>query len=491
MGIMTLVNALMTTGNFPPSASQQHILSDPDLQPSYKQSLPSSYSMELIRDQQNINFHAAAVLSALGTLLGYIGAEVATDNVFERLLWPQRFFNSLSYRTALQIGLLMPMGGPLHRAALHTLDKFYRNELFKGEAQGNMLGSAFFRDTGLKYTLHEPCKMPQREYVRNGLWVRAIQQMPIPPRTQKEQIDLEDGLSKPKRPVRARTAVSQLKLSHVGLDQPPGCTIDHDTGPVTLRCIIAICLSEITGIAMGTLFAALWGSWFTILWLLPLLLKLLSACFTIPREGLIQKTPSVTEGDKPLKTIQFEIHLRGHGFLVIEGEDTAVLQFFRHYGHPVRHRVRELIQFSIVILFGFVFPSGMLCALVWMPPTLQYLWLGYQLYATIVMHVQRYSGGHVWATTEERVAKVFARTNSGESVAILKDQDGTSIKAALTRNYVNSYGEGMMFVEKILASQNFDDIKQLQREDRSDSNVSTSTMSTVSADSTSGLLSAR
>lgn len=447
--------------------------------------------MASTEDSDDISFHAAAVLGALGNLLGYIGAEVATDDIFERLLWPQRFFNGISYRNALQIGLLMPMGGPLHRAALYTLDKFYRNELFKGEAQGNMLGSAFFRDTGLKYRLHEPCKKPQREYVRNGLWVRAIQQMPIPPRPQKEQPDLEDGQPKPRRPVRARTAVSQLQLSHAGLDRPSGCTIGHDTGPVTLRCIIAIFLSEITGIAMGTLFAALWRSWFALLWLLPLLLKLLSAYFTIPREGLISKVSSVTERDKPLKTVKFEVHLRGHGFLVIEGEDTAVLQFFRHYGHPVRHRARELIQICIVILFGCVFPSGMLCALVWMPPNLQYLWLGYQLYATIAMHVQRYSGGHVWATTEERIARVLSRTKDGESVAVLEDQDRIAIKATLTRNFVNNYAEGTKFVEKILATNDFDEIKGLQKEDRSDSNVSTSTISTTSADSTSGLLKTR
>lgn len=483
MGIMTLVEALMAIGTSPSSsASQQQQLSDPDTQLSYTKSPPLSRSMVSTGD------HSAAVVSALGTLLGYIGAEVATDAVFERLLWPQRFFNHLSYRNALQIGLLMPMGGPLHRAALHTLDKFYRNELFKGEGLGNMLGSAFFRDTGLKYTVHESCKNPHKEYVRNGLWVRAIQQMPIPARTQTEQVDVEGGLHKPRRPVRARTAVSHLKLSHAGLDRSSGCTIDHDTGPVTFRCITAIFLSEMTGIAMGTLFAALWGSWFAVLWFLPLLLKLLSACFTIPREGLVKKVSSVTEREKPLKIIQFVLHLRSPGFLVIEGDDTAVLQFFRHYGHPVRHRTRELIQFGIVILLGFVFPSGLLCALLWMPPTQQYLWLGYQLYATIVMHIQRYSGGHAWATTEERIANVFAKTKDGGSVAILKDQAGTSIKATLTRSYVNSYAEGTTFVENILASKNFDDIKQLQKEDRSDSNVSTSTMSTVSSDSISRLL---
>jgi hypothetical protein len=62
-----------------------------------------------------------SILSALGTLIGYIGAEAATDQVFERLLWPQRFWNGFTIYHALRVALFMPMGGPLHRAALHTL----------------------------------------------------------------------------------------------------------------------------------------------------------------------------------------------------------------------------------------------------------------------------------------------------------------------------------------------------------------------------------
>jgi len=68
-----------------------------------------------------------SILSALGTLIGYIGAEAATDQVFERLLWPQRFWNWFSIYHMFQVVLFMPMDGPVHRAALHTLDKFSEN----------------------------------------------------------------------------------------------------------------------------------------------------------------------------------------------------------------------------------------------------------------------------------------------------------------------------------------------------------------------------
>lgn len=89
-----------------------------------------------------------SILSALGTLIGYIGAEAATDQVFERLLWPQRFWNWFSIYHMFQVVLFMPMGGPVHRAALHTLDKFFENRLFKGDTTGHMLGTAFFKNSG-------------------------------------------------------------------------------------------------------------------------------------------------------------------------------------------------------------------------------------------------------------------------------------------------------------------------------------------------------
>ena len=68
----------------------------------------------------------------------------------------------------------MPMGGPLYKTALHVLDRLYRNGLFKGPNLGNMLGTVFFRDSGLRYTLHESPNKPEKEYVRNGIWVRAV-----------------------------------------------------------------------------------------------------------------------------------------------------------------------------------------------------------------------------------------------------------------------------------------------------------------------------
>lgn len=127
-----------------------------------------------------------SVISALGTIIGYIGSEAATEDVFERLLWPQRFFNAFTWQDLLQIELLTPMGGPMHKAALNTLEKFNHGGLFKGRNLGNILETAFFHDTGLKYRMHNPSSgSTGKEYVRNGLWVQAIARISLSIQLQK------------------------------------------------------------------------------------------------------------------------------------------------------------------------------------------------------------------------------------------------------------------------------------------------------------------
>ncbi|GKZ51435.1 hypothetical protein AbraIFM66951_005782, partial [Aspergillus brasiliensis] len=74
------------------------------------------------------NATLSTTLSASSTLIGYIGTEVATpSNTFHRLLWPQRHYNNFSLRNSWKPALLMPLGGPLHTAALKTIDQFFEN----------------------------------------------------------------------------------------------------------------------------------------------------------------------------------------------------------------------------------------------------------------------------------------------------------------------------------------------------------------------------
>ena len=392
---------------------------------------------------------STSVISALGTIIGYIGSEAATEDVFERLLWPQRFFNAFSWRDLLEIGLLNPMGGPMHKAALNTLDTFYQQGLFKGRNLGNMLGTAFFHDTRLKYKMHNPPpNVNGKEYVRNGLWVQAIARLSLTAKVQKEQ-NPESGV-KPLRLVRARTAVNILELSYTDGVPDPKKTVRDDTGSPNLRTFLAIIWSEASGLAVGSFVLGYWRSYFCFLWFLPLVLKIVSAIFSIRRENLLIRPEKSEKDGNAEETKHFEVNTRGHGFLVIEGKESAILQFFRHYGHPIRNRAREITQISIVVAFGFLFPIGLICSLIWMPVGMQYVWLVYQLYATLAMYIQRFSRADQWARSEARLAEKLEKGNNEERVAYLQDDAGTTVMGKLTRLYVGSYAEGQKAVKDFL-----------------------------------------
>ena len=389
-----------------------------------------------------------SVISALGTIIGYVGSEAATEDVFERLLWPQRFFNAFSWQDLAQIGLLNPMGGPMHKAALTTLDKFHHSGLFKGRNLGNMLGTAFFHDTAIKYKIHDPPPGSNgKEHVRNGLWVQAIGRISFAAPCQKEQSP-ESGVKPPKL-IRARSVVNFLELSYVDGNVDPGKTVKYDTGSASYQTFLAIIWSEITGLAVGGFVLGYWRSYFSFLWFLPLALKLLSAVFTIERETLLAK-PSKKEADME-EIKDFEVNTHGHGFLVVKGKESAVLQFFRHYGHPIRNRTLEITQIAIVVAFGLAFPLGLMCSLIWMPVGLQYVWLGYQLYATLAMYIYRFTRAHQWTGSEARLAQMLAKGNNGEGVAYLQDVSGNTMMGKLTRIYVGNYGEGQKVLKDYLS----------------------------------------
>jgi hypothetical protein len=398
-----------------------------------------------------------SLLSAIGTIVGYIGTEVATSDYFHRLLWPQRAYNNFSTRNVLKLAFFMPLGGPLHRAALQSLDEFFKHGLFKGEEQGHMLGTAFFPDLRTSYKAHTIGQLNyQKEWVRNCLWVRALMEMPAMVSSQQKRPQQEDGIPLIRK-VRQRTTVS-----HLTLFAPDGKQnmdyVDHDVGPVTWRTIVALITTEATGIAVAVMVAVIWKSPFMVLWLMPLILKLLSAFAAIPREDLIipgGSPKSAEAGEANATFTKFEISNSGHGFQVIDGHDALVLQFFRHYGHPIRSRQREIAQMGIVIAFGLVFPVGLLCSLICMPIGLQYVWVAYELYATLAMYVYRYSGDHRWATTEERIAQTFANAERKHRDCQLIFRNGTKneIGARLVRTAHNSYAEGKAHLDQILSGE--------------------------------------
>lgn len=112
-------------------------------------------------------------------MLGYIGAEAATDIWFSSLLWPPRSFSYLTLQSIPALALLMPMGGPLHKAALSTFDIANARDLLKGAHEGHMLGTSFFKQTEWTFTIPGAADFEPRA-ARNCMWARALHYMPLP-----------------------------------------------------------------------------------------------------------------------------------------------------------------------------------------------------------------------------------------------------------------------------------------------------------------------
>ncbi|KAB2573306.1 hypothetical protein DBV05_g8016 [Lasiodiplodia theobromae] len=391
---------------------------------------------------------ASQNLNALGTLIGYLGAEAATIHLFERILWPQRFWNRLDFKNALLMVLFMPMGGPLHKAALQTLDSFFEHGLLKGGHRGHMLDTAFFQDYKLEYNVWVDGERVDTEQTRNGLWIRAISEVKmedIPPQKSMK------GESSRERPIRAATSFSRLVLDY-NTDKRAGDrpVIRNDTGNTSLHVIFGVFLSELTGVAVGTVAAYKWKTGYALLWFLPLILKLISIFAAVAREDLARPSENAeAESEKC-----FEI-LHRHGVLMIQGKESVVLQFFRHYGHPIRNRHREVLQFVIIVCLGLVFPAGLVISIIWMPVSMQYLWFSYQLYATLAMHVYRYANGHLWGSTEEAIVAGFDKCRRKEQLpasVVLSGRDGTEVVATIETTYYNNLKDAKQEAARRLAA---------------------------------------
>lgn len=93
----------------------------------------------------------------------------------------------------------------------------------------------------------------------------------------------------------------------------------------------------------------------------------------------------------------------------------------------------------LVHMFVLYFPAGLL-ALLWMDPVVQYLWLGYQVYAIITMHVARLFGFRGSGRTEERVVcllengrKICLQSGSAKVWVELEIEEVGSVSASQRR----------------------------------------------------------
>ncbi|KAL1639160.1 hypothetical protein SLS58_008247 [Diplodia intermedia] len=436
----------------------------------------------------------SAVAGTLGSVIGYLGAEVAETTLIERLLWPQRFYTYTSPSTILKLSFLMPMSGPLHRAALHALDAFRDRGLYRGACQGHMLGTAFYPDRGLSGYHRTARRAPDRECaheVRNCLWVAALrcvdQAEPAayarPTTTASTTTtDPEQGGGGSAQITRARQKLFTLHLdTRVSLQQQResqaaataaaagaakgssgggarGQPVVHVTeGAASVATFVGMVASELSTVLLAV--AVAWWRrtfWLTAYLCVPLVLKLLGAWLAVRREPLQDAAAAVlaTSADggaeRAARREMFEIISPDIGFVLVTAPSSdVVFQFFRHYGHPLRitrlDRVREVLSIALVYLFVIYFPAG-LVSLLWMDEDTQYLWLGYQVYVIAAMHAGRLIGLNECATLEERIGKIFET----EATVCLDAPSGSSIFARLEVETVKSVTKGRERVDELV-----------------------------------------
>lgn len=425
---------------------------------------------------------ADAIAGALGSIIGYLGAEVAQEGLFWRLLWPQRYYNDFNITILFRMAFLIPMGGPLHRAALATLDCFHDKGLYIGSGRGNMLGTAFMRNIELGYyarSIQAECET--RAEARNGFWVEVLRRV-----NSKVELALAPGqdpeantLGK-QRPHRATQIFCHLKLRQLDGEhfKEHNKTYSISEGTVTWRSWAGIVSSELSALVIA-LVAGIYMQciWLAVYLCIPLVLKLFSVMISVRREQITPihqkiklkmepaddlenpktQDPTQSQQDDLCATTEiFEVDDLDHGFFVIEGPPDVVLQFFRHYGHPIRDqkapledRAREVIAMALCYGFVLYFPAGLL-ALLWESSPVQYLWLGYQVYTILAMHFVRLFGWGDCGMTQVRIARLL---QEGKEVW-LKSPNGSAVGAVLTISQARSVSDGMQRVKDIVEMHN-------------------------------------
>lgn len=399
------------------------------------------------------------VFGAFGTVLGYIGAEAATGRVFEGLIWPQRSVSNFRLSQTPWRALLTPMGGPMHKAALKVFDVIYRHDLFNGPNHGHMLGTAFFPELHWKYTMYgQGLDEAHTEPLRNCIWARAMRLLPMVepnPKTRSSPRDEEMALKRPHNQgdvVRARFRVNHLTITKAtGSDKQNVRTFIHESPKSTeFRTVMAIFASELTAVTMAVTVAIWFRTPWALIWIIPLILRLISALLAVERERLIPLTSSTAATDPHC---DFKIHSpeTQPNFLLITGPPAVVLQFVRHYGHPKRNRFRELMQLAVVAAFGCLFPLELVCSTIWMNQPLQNIWLSYQLYCVLAMHVTRYSRRGSSSDTASALAEALSKedftyddeSSSERCILFGHTRSGVeTLKISLVSTYHRRYKQG-------------------------------------------------
>jgi hypothetical protein len=141
--------------------------------------------------------------------------------------------------------------------------------------------------------------------------------------------------------------------------------------------------------------------------------------------------------------------------MVFEGLQPVVTQFFRHYGHPIRERqsrwtgdrLNEIVSLTLIFVLLAYFPVG-LVMIQWLDESAQHVWLTYQVYAVVAMHIIRIMGWQGAAGTEEIVAQ---HLSAGKSVWE-QSSEGCTVSATLTLHKITNTFEGRAKVASLVSN---------------------------------------
>lgn len=390
-----------------------------------------------------------ALVGAFGSIIGYLGAEAADTSTFETLLWPHRCYNQNNALGCLTSALTMPLGGPLHKAALKVLDSFRIRGLYLGQSLGHMLGTAFFPDNKLRYEIYSEDDMDDDRDVRNCLWVNVLHRLrDYQPRTVVQvKVDVEKQREKQRLVRRTTQRIQHFHLSWADpADKTDQALVTFREDRIPLIAPLSMLASETTALISAGLVAYLDSCyWFSAYLCLPLMLKLLSIPASVRREGLSERPPNHASE----KSILVEISDYDHGFPLIEGPESVIRQFFRHYAHPVRYtwgdRMRELASITLVLGLVLNFPLGLL-SMLFVPVNVQIVWISYQLYVVLIMHWNRVRGSEEPGRMDKAMAKALVQ---GKTVRLASGD--SAVNATLTSEEVSSIGEGKKRVKDLAA----------------------------------------
>ena len=401
----------------------------------------------------NPDLLVTGLFTGLGFVIGSVGSNVVSDFTFNRILWPERYHQTKSMMKLILMGFTGSAIGPLQTAGIHVKNEFRNNGLFQSPQEGDMLGSAFFEDTKTEYKafvkLEGGIKTKIAEKARNNFLGTVVNLLPRnhPKRASK---DVEKTASKTK-------GYANRRVYHLILDDEPGPQISQDTNlierislkPSTATMFLGVFMSESTALLVGCVVAVVWRSVFAIVWLLPLLLRLLALRFRLRRTPL--KTMKTTDPTGNIgigsDACVFELDDHKNGFVLIAASEVCGTQFFRHFGHPLRSdlsndRWNERVSMSVAIAVGLLFPASWV-AFAFAPNNVRLAWIIYQLFNLVMMSIVNDFGLTKVGSLEEQVAHAL----HGQRTVQLGDDDTGHILISLKEIKAGSITEASEIVE--------------------------------------------